>query len=269
MTNIALALFALMMAIISLWVKRSPWIWGPFLIIAGTLGHFAGNLEPIALAPALALFVLHLILRGPVSGLARFILVLLAAAIGFALWFHLLPGFHNWTLNGISFELDRPLAGFFALAFATNLLQSPGAFKNLMKVALPLSIVGVAVLVLMGIYFETIHFSPKWQPNIWLFIPGTLILSIIPLEGFLRSFLQTECFNFFGGKGFFANLIAPLFIAALFTAIQYKWITDPLHLMAIFVSGIVYGCIYQYTKAVEASITCHLLFSVALYCFFG
>ncbi|NGX48407.1 MAG: hypothetical protein K1000chlam3_01800, partial [Chlamydiae bacterium] len=65
-----LAFFALAMTILSLWVKRSPWIWGSFLVLAFALAFMAKIITPIALAPIGAVLVLHTLLKGDLRGLA-------------------------------------------------------------------------------------------------------------------------------------------------------------------------------------------------------
>ena len=56
-----LAFFSLAMAILSMWVKRSPWIWGPFLLLAFALGYIAELITLIALSPIGGLLIIHIL----------------------------------------------------------------------------------------------------------------------------------------------------------------------------------------------------------------
>lgn len=276
----SLAYFALTMTIISLWVKRSTWIWGSFLVFAFVLGYFAKLIEPIALAPIGGLLILHGILKGNIRGLARFLLVLIAAAISLGLWFHLFPGFHNWRVltnaqissNAYPYSLylnfDKPFIGIFVLALGFPLVKNLTEFGKVLKTALPLAIAGVAILAAVALYSGLIKWDPKLPSIFWLFLIENLIFVVIPEEAFLRGFIQNEFFRGFGGKGALSNVTSVLLTALLFSALHYRWVPSLPFLCLVFVAGIIYGSIYQYTKSLEASILTHWLFNLAHLLFF-
>lgn len=276
----SLAFFALMMAFISFWLKRSPWMWGAFLIIAGLLGFYAKLLDPIALAPIGALFILHGLLRGGVQGWTRFALAIVTIGISIGLWTHLFPGFHPLLVvdqveiskGAVPFSLymsfDKPLVGFFILAWSLPLIQNLFSFKQMLKVALPLSLLGIILLAAISLYSGLITWDPKFPTFFWLFAPINLILVVIPEEAFMRGFVQNECYRLLGGKGIVAQVFAVLLTALFFAALHYTWVKNIPFLALVFIAGVIYGAIYQLTKSIEASITCHFLFNIVHFTLF-
>jgi len=275
-----LAYFALMMTIISFWVKRSPWIWGSFLIFALILGYFAKLVEPIALIPIGSLLILHTLLKGDIRGLARFILVILAVAVSLGLWFRLWPGFQGWQIldnvkiseDGAPFNLyihfSKPFIGIFVLACGLPLVKSWREFGNILKLSLPLIIGGIAIMILLSLYSGLIRFDPKFPPSFWFFAIRNLVIVSVIEEAFMRGFIQNEFFRWFGGKGAIANTSCVLVTAFLFAALHYAWVPSIPFLGLVFVAVIIYGSIYQYTKSIEASILCHWLFNITHFLFF-
>ncbi|MBS0629645.1 MAG: CPBP family intramembrane metalloprotease [Verrucomicrobia bacterium] len=273
-TTSALAFFALAMTIISAWVKRSAWIWGGFLIFAFALGYFAKLIEPIAMAPIGGLLILHSLLKGDIKGLARFILVLLTIAVSLGLTLHKLPGFNNWlivekaqlTENATPFSLylnfDKPFIGIFVLVLGFPLLQNLQEFRKMLKVAIPLILCGIAIMIVTSLYSGLIAWAPKFPKISWFFALENLIFVSIIEEAFWRGFVQKECFRLFGDKGFLAGAGAIFLTAALFAALHYFWVASIPFLGLVFIAGIIYGTIYQYTRSLEASILCHWAFNL-------
>ena len=267
----SLAYFALLMTTISLWVKRSSWIWGSFLIFAFILGYFAQLIQPIALAPIAGLLIAHALLKGELRGLARFVLVLIAAAVSVGLWLHLFPGFQNWRIVknvqvspgahpvSIFLNFDKPFVGLFILALGFPLVKNLREFGKVMKTAIPLTLAGVAILAAIALYTGLVKWDPKFPSIFWIFLVQNLFFTTIPEEAFLRGFIQNEFFRGFGRRGALANVTAVLFTALLFAALHYQWVVS---LPLIFAAGIIYGTIYQYTRSLEASIVCHFVFNV-------
>lgn len=272
--HVTIAFFALMMAILSLWVKRSPWIWGSFLIIAFVMAFYAKLVTSIALAPIGGLFILHAVLKGDLRGFLRFICVVAVVAISIGLWFHYFPGFRRWILlqqaimspGGYPYDLflsfDKPFIGFFLLAWGFPLLKNPDEFNRLLRIALPLTIAGIFIMAILALSSGLIKWDPKFPNMIWLFAPINLLLVVIPEEAFLRGFVQGEFFRSFGGRGFLANTGCILITALLFAALHWIWVPSIPFLTLVFVAGIIYGSIYQYTRCIEASIFCHWLFNM-------
>lgn len=274
LTHTSLAFFALAMTIVSLWVKRSPWIWGPFLILAFALAYMAKVVGSDALIPIGALLVLHTILKGDLRGLARFILVVIAIVVSLGLALHKFPGFDNPQIldkvkiskNAYPFSLslnfDTPFMGLFVLALGFPLIGSIREFGRLLKVALPLSIGGMAILIVLSLYWGMIAWDPKIPRIFWFFLIQNLLFTCVIEEAFWRGFVQREFFRWFGNRGFLANIGCVFVTAFFFAALHYLWIPNIPFLGLVFIAGIIYGSIYQYTQALEASILCHWLFNI-------
>ena len=274
LAHASLAYFALTMTIISLWVKRSPWIWGSFLIFAFILGYFAQLVQSIALVPIAALLFLHSVLKGQLRGLPRLVLVLLATAISLGLWFHYFPGFQNWRIikdaqisaNAYPFSLyltfDKPFIGIFILALGFPLVSNLHEFGKVMKTAIPMTIAGMTILLGVALYLGQIAWDPKFLSIFWLFFFQNLIFTVIPEETFMRGFIQNEFFKGFGSRGGLASTASVLLTALLFATLHYVWAPNATFLILIFLAGIIYGTIYQLTQSLEASILCHFVFNL-------
>lgn len=275
-----IAYFALMMAICSLWIKRTPWFWGTLLLIAFFFAFYTHILTPIALLPIIALLLLHSMLKGDVHGGIRFILVTITFAISLGLFLHLFPGFHNLHILknvqistgappvNLYLNFDKPFIGFFVLVWAFPLLTRWAQYKDLFKFALPAIFLGIILLASLAISTHQIAWDPKLPSCFALFAIENLILVCIPEEAFMRGFVQNEFTRAFGGRTVLANVGAVIITSLLFTALHYKWVPSLPFLALVFVAGIIYGGIYQYTRSIEASILCHWLFNITHFLLF-
>lgn len=276
----SLAFFALAMTIISAWVKRSPWIWGGFLIFAFTLGYFAKLFEPIVFVPIGALLVLHALLKGDIKGLARLILVVVTTAISLGLMIHKFPGFHNWlivdklklTPDAAPFSLylnfDKPFIGIFILVLGFPLLKDPREFVRMLKMAIPFILCAVVIMTTVAMFSGLIKWSPKLPEIFWFFAIENLLFSCVIEEAFWRGFLQNELLRAFGGKGLFASAGAIFITAFIFAALHYFWVSSIPFLGLVLLAGIFYGSIYQLTRSLEASILCHWVFNITHFLLF-
>lgn len=275
-----LAFFALAMTIVSLWVKRSPWIWGPFLVLAFALAYIEKIITPIALAPIGALLGLHTLLKGDIRGLARFVLVVITFVISLGLLIHYFPGFNNISIlqnvqiskNAYPYSLylnfDKPFVGIFVLAVGFPLISNLRDLKSVMKIALPLIIGGIAIMIILATYSGMVKWDPKFRQIFWFFMVQNLLFVCVIEAAFWRGFIQREFFRWFGEKGFLASIGCVLLTAFLFAATHYLWVPNIPFLTLVFIAGIIYGSIYQYTKALEPSIFCQWLFNMTHFLLF-
>jgi membrane protease YdiL (CAAX protease family) len=274
------AFFALIMSFASLWIKRTAWLWGSFLVMAYLLAFHSGVVTGWSLPFLAALGALFWALHHHVSGTSRAVLVAIATALSIALSFHIVPGFHNWAiatdlcLGGAStpynlwFSFDKPFIGIFVLAWSVPLIQNKAQFRSVLKSTLPLSLLGVGLLLSFSLYAGVIAWDPKFP--LLLFLPwalSNLFLITIPEEAFFRGFIQKELFQWLG-KGGWAHVGTILATALFFTVLNIAWVPHPLFLAAVFAAGVVYGTLYQYTQAIESSIFCHFAVNVLHFLFF-
>lgn len=275
-----LAFFALAMTILSMWVKRSPWIWGSFLVLAFALGYMAKLVAPIALVPVGGLLIVQTLLRGDIRGLPRFVLFVIAVALSLGLMVRFFPGFTGWPIlkdamiseGAFPFSLylnfSKPFMGIAVLAVGFPLISNPHEFGRVIKRALPLMIGGILIMIILALFSGLIKFDPKLPKIFWFFLVQNLIFVCIIEEAFWRGFVQRECFRAFGEKGFAANVGCIVVTAFFFAALHWFWVSSIPFLALVFVAGIIYGAVYQYTKAIEASIVTHWLFNVTHFALF-
>ncbi|MGC1878474.1 MAG: type II CAAX endopeptidase family protein [Rhabdochlamydiaceae bacterium] len=274
-----LCFFAFAMSFISLWVRRSAWLWGSFLFIAYILAFQTKIATWISLIPVLILFFCHYFLKNDLPKSTRFLLFCIATAISLALAFHFLPGFRNWEIAShlclspgaypysLWFNFDKPFIGLFVIALGLPLISSKGELFRVLKVSIPLAIIGI--LILMGI---SLHFNlVKWDPKIpvitfvWLF--DNLIFVAIPEEAFFRGFLQRELYRWFGKNPMSA--LGSIFVTSLFfTLFHLIWVANLPFLCLVFIASVIYGTIYQATQSIEASILSHFSLNVIHFLFF-
>jgi membrane protease YdiL (CAAX protease family) len=270
--------FALIMAIFSLWVKKTPWLWGTFLGLSFFFG-FSSVIDPVALIPIFALLLMYLALT-KLTGKKRVLVVFLAAALSSALFFHLLPGFHNWKIaehlclgiNAVPYNFwmtyDKPFGGFFILAFLLPLLQTNSDLKRVTKAAIPISILGILVILLLSLYWKVVQYDPKFPAISWLWPIVNLFFVVVPEEALFRGFIQEEIFKSLGGKGSLANVSCVILASLLFALFHLLWIASFPFISLVFIAGIVFGTVYQYTRAIEGSIFCHFFLNVIHFFFF-
>ncbi len=275
-----LCFFALIMGTLSLWICRSPWIWGGFLLIALVLASLAALIQPIALLPIAALFLIHRILILHIQGWKRIGIFLIACAISLGLSSHLLPGFHNWQLasnlvlssEALPYSLwlnfDKPFMGFFALAYSIPLIQSRIQLKEVSILSVPLTLLGIAMIGVIATYGGIVAWDPKVPGITPIWMIANLFLVTIPEEAFFRGFLQEEIFRWLGSGGARAQIGSVLLTSFFFTLLHVYWISSIPFLAFVFIASLIYGGIYQYTKAIESSIFCHFALNLVHFLFF-
>ena len=123
-------------------------------------------------------------------------------------------------------------------------------------------------MVMLALYSGLIKWDPKLPQIFWFFAIENLIFVSIIEEAFWRGFIQREFFRWFGEKGYLANVGCVLVTAFIFAALHYIWVPNIPFLTLVFVAGIIYGSIFQFTRALEASILCHWLFNITHFLLF-
>jgi uncharacterized protein len=304
----AICFFSFAMSFISLWIRKTTWMWGSFLFIAYILAFEAKIVTWMSLIPVLILFFCHYLfkkglLKEPLakfnangksmiveespprqgapkgdsmlalnfaigSKSARFLLICIAIGVSLALAFHFLPGFNNWKVASnlcispgaypysLWFNFDKPFIGLFALAFSIPLISSKTELFRVLKMSIPMSIVGILVMVAISLYFNLVKWDPKIPIIIFVWFFDNLIFVSIPEEAFFRGFIQRELYFWFG-KTPVAGLGSIFVTSIFFTLLHLIWVANLSFLCFVFVASMIYGAIYQVTQSIEASILCH------------
>lgn len=274
-----LCFFALAMSFISLWVRKTPAIWGSFLLIAYVLAFQAKIVGWLSLVPVLILLLCHFILKKDLQKSTRFILFCIVTGISLALAFHFLPGFHNWQLASqlclspgaypynLWLNFDKPFIGLFVLAFALPLIDSRARLWQVLKVAIPFSIIGILIMLWISMHFKLVQWDPKIPMITVIWLIDNLIFVAVPEEAFFRGFIQRELYQWFGRSH--GSAIGSIFITSLFfTLLHLFWVADLGFLSLVFIASLIYGAIYQATESIEASILCHFGLNAVHFFFF-
>ena len=258
-----LSFFALLMTLISLWIHKSPWLWLSFLTISYILALQSGLAKPFSLIPVGSLLLIHVMLRRNLPQSSRFILVISAILISVALLFHWIPGFHNYRdkVGGFWINFDTPFIGLFVLALQLPLIRSLNEAFNLSYRVIPLTGLTVALLLFLGHSSGSLRWNFSWPLHFSLRLVTTLFFTIIPQEAFFRGFIQRECFKWLGSslKGHIGSV---LISSIAFTLCHLYWISALQPLAFIFLAGLIYGSLYQYTQAIESSIFCSFILTI-------
>lgn len=265
---LTLSFFALGMGFVSFWVRKTPWLWGAFLLIAYILAFQTCTVSSLSLVPICTLFICHFFLRNELSKGTRLLLFGIATVVSVALYAHLLPGFHNWSIfskeqlspdsypYSLYLNFDKPFIGIFVLAFSLPLFSSREQWGKLLKVGLPLSVVAIGVMMIMTLSLGIVKWDPKIPTFFFVWAISNLLFVTIPEEAFFRGFVQTELAKCFGNSGI-ANCFSILITSLFFTLLHLPWVADAPFLSLVFIASVIYGGIYTFTKSIECSILCH------------
>lgn len=274
-----LSFFALLMTVVSFWAHRSWWLWGSFLIITCTLAYQAHFIQPLGFFFLALLMGLHAFFKKGAKGILRSVVILAITLLSLGLWAHYIPGFCNWKIaenlclspGAVPYNLwlnfDKPFTGIFVLAFGLPLIQSNLELKKVAKIALPITCIGIGLILYLALSLQIIRFDPKLPTLFFLWLFNNLILVSAVEEIFLRGFLQREL-SLRLGSGPLPSACAILAIALLFALLHLPSTSNFPFLALVFAAGIVYGSVYQITKSIESSIFCHFCLNLIHFLFF-
>ena len=268
-----LCFFSFAMSFASLWIKKTAWLWGSFLAIAILLALQAGVVTPLGLIPIAILFLCHYFLRKDLDKGVRYLLFGVVLTVSVALFFHFLPGFHNWRIasnmtlspQAVPYQLwlnfDKPFIGIFVLALRQPLITSTARLKAVLWRTLPIAVIGTIAMAAISWQLGLVAWEPKLPAIIlpWLFC--NLLFVTIPEEAFFRGFLQREIEEWFG-KTRGASVLAIIVTSLFFTLLHVNWAPSFSFLGLVFMASVIYGTLYKITHAIESSIFCHFLFNL-------
>lgn len=268
-----LCFFSLGMSIASLWIKKNAWLWGSFLASAILLALEASILTPLGLIPIAILFFCHYFLKRDLNKGVRYLTFGVALTVSVGLFFHFLPGFHNWRIaanmtlspQAVPYHLwlnfDKPFIGLFVLVFRQPLIAHAARLKAVLVRTLPIILVSILGMALLSWYWGLVGWAPKLPAILVPWMLCNLFFVTIPEEAFFRGFLQREIYEWFGKtKG--ASLLAVIVTSLFFTLLHVNFAPSFSFLGLIFLASMIYGALYQTTKAIESSILCHFLFNL-------
>lgn len=252
-------------AIVAVWWRKAPWLWGALLGAMLAVGLGAGVLSPPALLAVGVLLALGLwAQRMPSSPWAA--VALGVAALAMAL--HAFPGFQRVPLFppvrlspdavpfGLFASVDKALTGLVMLACvcARNIsLADWGRTARTVVWLLPVT----AVCVLgMGCLAHAVRWDPKWPAQAALFLPVNLLFTCVAEEAFFRGLLQERLMRAWGARPAWLAVGVPVVVSAfLFGAVHLAggWPFAALATLA----GLGNAWAYARTRRIEAAIAVH------------
>ena len=259
----------MILALLSLWVKKNPWIWGSMGALSLLLAFSSELLTSAALIPLSLLTVIFWGLQWNVKGLGRYLLVMAGFLIAAALFYHILLGFPApIEFMGTEIIYGKLLAGLLLLAWPVSILSSSRERAQFLKSSLPLALLGALLLLIVVLYLQIASWHPKLSLSFLGWFILYLVCTIVPEEALLRGFLQKEIFSLIGG-GFKAHVGSIFISGSLLSLFHLSWINDLSTFPLILLAGFIYSSLYQITKNVETSILCRLIVSSFYFLFFS
>jgi hypothetical protein len=252
-----LAYFSLAMCFLSLWIRRSVWLWASFLAISLILAFQAGVAKPFSLVPIGTLILCHILMARSLQGIQRWIVFAISIIVSAALILHQIPGFCNWNVSGkFWINYDKPFIGLFVLTFALPLIRTRSDFFSVAIRTVPLTVLGIAFMAILATASGAVSLQLKWPDHLFLRTASNLIFVSIPEEAFYRGFVQEELFKKFG-QGFKGHVGSVLITSLFFAFMHVGWSLNMGILAFVFLASTLYGAVYQYTRSIESSIFCH------------
>jgi membrane protease YdiL (CAAX protease family) len=240
--------FSLILGYLSLWLKKSPWLWGGFTCISFISAVQLHELQPLALIGFGTLAVVFLVLQFPLEGLLRFLLVSLAFLISCGIFFQIIPDFTLHLPKGLNY--GKSLIGLSILGLFVPTLETKQNWLDALKKPIPLAFLGTSILCFLA-YNLPYPKAPSSLHSLLLFLLGT----VLPEEALLRGFIQKELFGFIG-KGILGHVGVVFISMVLFSFFHLIWAEDISFLPLILAEGLVYATLYEATDVLESSILC-------------
>lgn len=272
--TITLAFSAIFVALISLWIRPTPWIWGTLAILSGVLGYIGGLLHIYSIIPLALLFILLLVLANlEMEGIRRLIILLAVIVLSFFFILHITPGFTSWLLfqppglkKGVQWYLETPFLGLFITTLYHPLLQSKKEWMRMIWQAIPIIFLQIALIMYFTMSWRLIspnvNFSLAFFP--WAF--GYLFCIVLPQEALFHGVIQKELERLPHNT---LNIALSIAIPTLsFICLQLFMQFSFLYLIILCLSGLGYSILYYLTKSIESSIICRFILNSIYFVFF-
>lgn len=266
------------LAVLSLWVARSPAIWGSLLGLSALFAFLADRLAPTGLllgAGFLALVHLYFRPRKKFKWVWGLLLSVLALGLGS----HLLPGFRNWKVLEAAvsagapaiplyLNFDKAFVGIALLGMGSLPLSRPRQFLEVSKSSLRLIFIACLTLLGLALFSHSVALDLKWPSFAPLWLAVNLLFVCVAEEAFFRGFLQRElCALFdkygFGNRSFklggykAGHLLGWVMASVLFGFAHYRG--GVVYMGVSAVAGLFYGAGLLKTQRIEASILTHFV----------
>jgi len=255
----------LIIAVLSLWIHRSFWIWGSLLTASLVFAQLSKQLSSYGLIAIFLVIFLFWLLSKNITGLARFALAITTLFFSATLFSCLSPGipacfsFMNVQINYSKILVTLPLLGFCVPILSYRSMSSFFVTRYFL-----FSVFGAFSVMAAGHFLSKNSFSLQFPTTFILSVFIYLICLIIPEESLFRGFLQKELLPWVG-KGWIGHVVVCAISAGLSTIFHSIWIPNLSLLALMFIAGLVYAIVYEITKIIEVPIFCRFITSLLYY----
>lgn len=259
-----IAFIFLTLALLSVWIYRTPLLWGSLTFVSILLGILAGNITWVGLAfiIALALFWFSYKQKPSIWGF----IALIVLSVCFKL--KLLPGYYPVFITPkFALGLENSLVGLFPLALLVRLAKSAKDWKEVFKGTV-VGLLGISLIASMAVMSGAIRWNFTLPSFIALRTFSNLILTSIPEEAFYRGFVQNTLCAYFDNRKI-GKIAALLLTSILFSATHIFWAPNFAILGFTFLASLLYGSVYLYSEKIESPILCHFLLNLMHMVFFS
>lgn len=272
--TITLAFSTIFVALISLWIRPTPWIWGPLAVLSGILGYMSGLLHLYAIIPLALLFILLLVLASvEMEGMRRLIVLIAVVVLSFFFILHITPGFKSWLLfqplglkKGVRWYLETPFLALFITTLYHPLLQSKKEWMRMIWQAVPIIFLQVVIIIYFAMSWGLISPNVNFSIAFFAWALGYLFCIVLPQEALFHGVIQKELERLPHNKINIALSIAIPTVA--FVCLQLFMQFSFLYLILLCLSGLGYSILYYMTKSIESSILCRLVLNSIYFIFF-
>ena len=271
LTNSVMTYTLLSLAIISVWLRKKPLIFGGLLGLACIAGLLAGHLHLVALL-GIALFASVAQVWGMAQKQSRRVMWgILVALFSVLLWFHKVPGFANGLLaknlligqhtQAFNFflNIDKSLIGLFILGFGPiALLKTRAEAWQLWKQTLPMAVLSIFMIVGLACLTGYVQYDFKINRLLMIFALNNLLFVCIAEEALCRGLVQNTLNQLLAPYRY--GPVLALLAASLFFGLLHRG--GLLSILLATIAGLCYGSVYQKTQRIEASILTHFLLNM-------
>ncbi len=273
-----LAYALMLVTTLSIWIKRTAWLWAPLLVLSYTAAFIANIAVPFTIFFVVILLLCHLLLHYQMEGLARFFVIILVAIVSLGLNWHLIKGFadvvvasglkHSASSYPYNFVVNfgTPFIGVFILALNSRLAKYKWEWVYILTRTIPYAVGATIVMLLLFQWFGGVKFELKFTLKYFVWVFFNLILHIMPEEAFYRDFLQRELAVMF--PRVIAQIITCVAIAVLFSIGHFLLVPKWSFAAIAFVGSLLYSGIYAITQRVEAAMICRFIVLTIHFWFF-
>lgn len=255
------------LALVSVWLRRTPMLWAALWALALTAGWAAGRVHTEGALALVAFGAMAAAYHRPTTPAAvRTAFKIFIPVAALLLFHHRVPGFDNWRVldhhrfaddsmpYNLYLNFDKPTAGLFLIAFGLPLAPSRDEWKRVVTASLPVFALGCGVILALSYLAGYIRFDPKLPAVFPLWAAKMILFTCIPEEVLFRGFVQRELLRRWEARP--GGAAAALVTASVLFGLDHFG-GGPRYIALATVAGGFYGWVYWKTGRIEAAILFH------------